>query len=195
MKPISVNRGALEQMDLSRYSMELKFDGWRIIVILHDGAIRFYTRDKKPVQVPEKLRELVKSLRLPEGTVLDGEIWNPEKRAAWTNIDIWDVIKCGHQFMGASPIEERRQRLSLLVPDSGDVKRIQVVEPTVEVIKQIEVLAFKNRNQNRLESGFIHGVVLKKNGSIRHDTSNRCKEHGDWVKYVFDGMKGYEPRL
>jgi ATP-dependent DNA ligase len=193
-KPSPIGRVALKGLNLADYSMEFKFDGWRVIII-NNGSLQFFTREKKPIKVPPALVKLVKDLDLPLGTVLDGEIWNPEKRAAWSNIDIWDVIRHGTKTLSMSPIEERRRSLEQLLPEKGDVKRIQVLNPSLEAIDTIETFAWRNRNAKRLESGFIHGVVLKKNRSIRHDSANRSQKHGDWLKYVFKGMTGYEPRI
>lgn len=193
MKPRSITEEALKKIDLSRYTMELKYDGWRIILV-NNGLIQCFTRDHKPINVPLELMEEIEKLDIPIGSALDGEIWNPEKRAAWTNIEFWDIMKLGSKHLGELPIETRREVLHEIIPATGNVKRVQVVEPSIEMIQSIEKLAFENRNKNKLESGFIHGVVLKRKRSKRHDTANRSQEHGDWLKYVFKGMTGYEPR-
>jgi len=193
MKPVLTTEEALKSIDLSKYTLEKKYDGWRVIVI-HEGQIKFYTRQKREIQVSNSIRDSLHKMNIPRGTVLDGEIWNPLKRAEWTNIDLWDVIRNGTHGMSKCPIEERKSQLQKLINGDEVVKIVGSYQATFEIIEQIKEEAWEARKKNDLSSGFIHGVVLKKKGSLRYDNANRSTENPNWLKVVFDGMKGYEPR-
>ena len=68
------------------------------------------------------------------------------------------------------------------------------MEAGLENLAKVHAEAAKVHADEDFRSGFIHGVVLKRRGSIRRDHPNRSAEHPDWLKVVFDGMKGWEPR-
>ena len=82
-KPVRVDPGVFDRLDCSLYTAELKFDGWRAVLIAGPSEAELWTREKRRIEIPDSLRSDLDKLRLPTGTVLDGEIWNPEKRGGW----------------------------------------------------------------------------------------------------------------
>jgi len=201
-KPVKVPENVFKTLDASKYTMERKFDGWRAIVV-QAGTTSLWTRDKVRIEMPDNLEEQLAELRLPEGTILDGEIWNPLKRGSWRHdkkvmckLTLWDVVRDGPRDLSLRPIEERRTILDeLLGKKTPDVETVQWLDATPEIFGEVlrEVQAF--RDENALRSGFVHGVVLKRKGSPRRDHATRCVEHPDWLKIIFEGMSGWAPRL
>ena len=194
-KPVRVPENTMLSLDPSLYTMERKLDGWRAMVVMSKKPT-LWTREKVKIEVPTNLEEQLLSLNLPEGTVLDSEIWNPLKRGSWRHntqvqckLSVWDVIKSGTKEMGSSSIEDRRKELNKLIGNgTNDIKSIEVLGATVENFNQVLNEAKQFRMDNTIRSGFIHGVVIKRNGSPRRDHPTRSTEHPDWLKIVFPGM-------
>lgn len=196
-KPVRVQESIFEREGgLGNYILERKFDGWRVLVISEAHGVSLWTREKTRIEMPDNLKSQIEDLNLPEGTVLDGEIWTPEKRGAWRHnkkvpcrLTLWDVIKSGKNCLSNSPLEERRKELELLLErKTQDVEIVEWLPATKEAYAEVkrEAELFREKSQSR--SGFIHGAVLKRRGSPRRDNVVRCIEHADWLKIVVDGM-------
>jgi len=174
----------------------VSFDGWRALLIIGSTAT-LWTREKTRIEMPDNLREQIESLRLPEGTVLDGEIWNPTKRGSWRHnksvkcmLTFWDAIKAGRKDVSGLPLEQRRAEMeTVLGAGTDDVKTVQWLPATKEAYAEVRREAESFREQAQSRSGFIHGAVLKRRGSPRRDNVVRCVEHADWLKLVLDGMQ------
>lgn len=197
MKPVRATSTVLKTVDINKYVMEKKYDGWRAIVIVNKGAT-LWTRDKRKIDLPDNLREQFEVMGIPDGTILDGEIWNPTKRGAWRhnnrvvcNLTLWDAIRLDNHDLSNEPLEARRAKLESLLAGQAisDIKMTELLTPSLELITEIEHEAQSFRESTQARSGFIHGVVLKRKGSPRRDHVTRCVEHVDWVKIVFDGMQ------
>lgn len=193
MKPVRINESFLKSLDLGNYVLEKKYDGFRAILIVEEGGFRLMTRQKTELAVPNNLRPQIESLKLPPGTVLDGELWTPSKRGSWRHdknvvcsLTFWDIIAHGGRSAGAMPLEERRALLERLVGEGAeDVKLVEWEPVTPERIEQIRKEAMEHRATSQSRSGFVHGVVLKRKGSPRRDNPNRSAEHSDWLKVVY----------
>jgi len=197
MKPVRASSAVLKTVDTSKYVMEKKYDGWRAIVIVNRGAT-LWTREKRKIDLPDNLREQFAVMGIPDGTILDGEIWNPTKRGAWRhnhsvvcNLTLWDAIRLDHKDLSNEPLEARRAKLeSLFVGKSvPDIQMTELLVPSLELVTEIEQEAQSFRESTQARSGFIHGVVLKRKGSPRRDHVTRSVEHVDWIKIVFSGMQ------
>lgn len=201
MKPARVSETLLSRMDVSQYMMELKYDGFRAVLTVSD-TVTFWTREKRVLDLPRELSEQVASLGLPDGTVLDGEVWSPAKRGGWKGgqsdpclFTTWDVVRFGFQDLGGRPIEERKKVLQDAIGEGTSlVSIVPSSETDLEKIGRAKEMAERMRTERDARSGYIHGVVLKRKGSPRRDHSTRCVEHPDWLKVVFSGMEGWEPR-
>lgn len=201
MKPVLIGKDGLAKLRLDDYTVESKLDGWRALVIAN-GETRLWTRQRRPIAIPKSLQDSLNELRLKPGTVLDGEIWNPTKRGGWTDpegdgcrLTLWDCVRNGTTSLSKEPIEIRRQALETVIgQESGLVNLTKVREASIKAIDHTEAEARAVREGGDLRSGFVHGVVLKRRGSRRHDHPNRSTENADWLKVVFSGMKGWEPR-
>lgn len=202
MKPVMINEAVFKGLDQSNYTMEPKMDGWRIIAIAGSNKVYTFTRQRSPLKVPVSIQSELDSLNLPAGTVLDGEIWSPMKRGGWDNLKpgeckltFWDVIRDGTKDISNQPIEIRRQTLTDLLSNMLDnIEQAAVHAVSAENLQMLEKQAREIRDDKALRSGFIHGVVLKRNGSPRRDHACRSIEHPDWLKIVYQGLSGWAPR-
>jgi ATP-dependent DNA ligase len=198
-KPVRINLRSLGVHPLNRYWLEKKYDGHRAILIVDGGQRKLFTRQRFSIAVAPELTAQLGSLKLEEGTVLDGEIWNPLKRGGWTAdgrepsvLTFWDCMRDGAKDMSSRPLEERRAALVKAVGDGNEGVRVVEQEAATEArVKEIYEESSTVRKENRSRSGFVHGVVLKLRGSPRRDHATRSKEHSDWLKVVFDDMHGW----
>jgi ATP-dependent DNA ligase len=194
-KPVRVRESIFESIDPQKYILEKKYDGWRALLIAGPVPI-LWTREKTRIDMPDNLRPQIESLNLPDGTVLDGEIWTPEKRGAWRHnkgvdcrLTLWDAIRSGKRDLSALPLEARRTELeSLLGAGTRDVGIVEWLPADAASYATVRAEAESFREQAQSRSGFIHGAVLKRRGSPRRDHAVRCVEHADWLKIVVDGM-------
>lgn len=193
MKPVRVTDAVLAgPVKPDRYVMEKKYDGWRAMVLVGD-RVTLWTRERRPIEMPANLADQLASLRLPRGTVLDGEIWNPLKRGSWGHsrsvhclLTLWDAVRLGGEDLSALPMERRHEELSRAVGTSApDVSVVEHLPATAESLAAVRAEAVEHWSRSALRSGFIHGVVLKRRGSPRRDHCTRCVEHADWMKIVF----------
>lgn len=191
MKPMRVDETIFDRIALDNYTMEPKFDGWRAMILVGE-SVSLWTREYNRIDMPENLAEQFRSLNLPQGTVLDGEIWNPNKRGSWSHnpgiackLTIWDVLQASGKSVEKKGFVERRQILEDLIPERSDdieLTRIYPADKTMYDSIRQEAELHREREKNR--SGFIHGVVLKKKNSPRREHPNRSVEHPDWLKLV-----------
>jgi ATP-dependent DNA ligase len=192
-KPVRINQRTFEGLDPDKYTLEPKVDGHRVLVVAGYGCVYVYTRQKRRIKLPEYLMQELVLSEFPAGTVLDGEIWNKYKRGGWKqfdrdgfNITFWDVIRYGTRDLSRMPIEDRRDALfNLLKPEFKHVLPTDILKPSTEILIALHKEAAAIRNQPSIRSGFIHGAVLKRNGSPRRDHATQSKKHPDWLKVVF----------
>jgi len=192
MKPIRID----VEMFLSRtwdgYSFERKYDGHRAIVIMN-GSPQIWTRQGNRIETPDNLVPQLRELNLPSGTRLDGEIWTPSKRGSWRHsssvkckLTMWDVMRHGREDLSQLPLEKRRQLLqSILSLPQEDISVVQPEPPTPETLREVMRTAKDHWDATEARSGFIHGVVLKRDQSPRRDHPKRSIEHPDWLKICF----------
>ena len=192
-KPMKINESLLGSLNLDDYVLEKKYDGYRALLIVEEGGFKLFTRQKVEIPVPNNLRPQLESLKLPAGTVLDGELWTPTSRGSWTHdrnvvcsLTFWDVMAQDGKSVGAKTLEERRAILEELVGVGTENVGLVIQEPvTKERIEEIRKEAMEHRVASQSRSGFVHGVVLKRKGSPRRDNPNRSVEHADWMKLVY----------
>ncbi len=198
MKPVRIAMDAVRSLRLEDYVLEKKYDGHRVLLVCSGGRKELFTRLKVPIRVPDELGEQVKSMDLEDGTVLDGELWNPEKRGGWGTgkepsvISFWDCISAGRRNMSTAGLEERRAALEEALRDRPKLVRVVESEPATDArVREVFVESSTVRREAASRSGFVHGVVLKRRGSPRRDHPRSTKESSDWMKVVFDGMSGW----
>lgn len=190
-KPVRVDESIFDRIDLNDYRQEEKLDGWRVTLTV-DNGIKLYTRLKNFIQIPNNLKSLLNELNLPNGTILDGEIWNKTKRGSWSHdqnsicyMSFWDVVRYENVSYIDTQIELRKNKLVELVKESEFINIVKSDKANKDDFVKIKNEAFKHKNATGCKSGYVHGVVLKKNGSPRRDHALRSFEHVDWLKVVF----------
>ena len=196
MKPVRVTETILEKIRPEDYIHEDKYDGHRSMLVSEERGVKLFTRMKVNIPVPNNLQSQLKSLNVPVGTVLDGEIWTPSKRGSWVqnknvicSLTFWDAISYENKSIGDQSLEKRRAILEKVIGAGTENIKLVVQKPvTRECIEETRKIATKHRVASNSNSGFIHGVVLKRKGSPRRDNPLRSVEHVDWMKIVFDGQ-------
>lgn len=194
-KPVLISENIMRKLDLSNYFIEEKFDGHRAIISV-ENKVKVYTRLRANLEVPKKLIETIEKMDLPKGSIFDGEIWSPDKRGGWKNlkeckITLWDIMHDGKRSTGKIPIESRIELLKNLIVQSDSVNIVKTEQASIARYEEIKE---KSKSIKNWRSGFIHGVVLKRRSSMRHDHPSANKENPDWLKILFKGMKGWEPK-
>jgi len=193
MKPVRVSESILKKIKLDDYVLEEKYDGHRAILISGERGVKLFTRMKTEIQIPDNLKQQLDVLKIPEGIVLDGEIWTPSKRGSWAqnkniicSLTFWDVINYEGNPVGKKSLEERRAILEKVIGNGMENIGLVVQKPvTIECVEETRKKAMGHRVDSQSRSGFIHGVVLKRKGSPRRDNPGRSVEHVDWMKIVY----------
>jgi len=191
MKPVRTDDQVFSRLCMDNYDMEVKLDGFRLVLTV-DNGVRMFTRQKNPIVIPENLIPQLSALGLPDGTILDGEIWNTDKRGAWQHnarsvcyVTFWDITRVGNLDVSNLPIEQRREKLRELVKPSKDIFTINPTIANFDSYLEIKKDAISHKARTHSKTGYVHGVVLKKKGSPRRDHVNRSIEHSDWLKICF----------
>ena len=79
-----------------------KLDGIRCIAVVGDGGkVTLWTREQKPIVAVPRIAEMVEAMKLPVGTVLDGELYNHALKD-----DFEQIASCVRKQYEASPEEQ-----------------------------------------------------------------------------------------
>src|SRR5215472_389137 len=159
---------------------EIKFDGYRAVVVKSDRRVSLFSRRRKSFDHHYPL--IVEALaELPQGTVVDGEIvaldesglpnfnllQNFRSEASRIHYFIFDLLICNDRDLTKLPLVERRKLLKSLNLGSGRVRIAEQFEASANDM----LIAVR---QQRLE-----GVIGKRKDS-RYEPGKRT---GSWVKY------------
>jgi DNA ligase-1 len=185
---------------LTDWQVEWKWDGIRGQVIQRGHQVFVWSRGEE--LVTEKYPEIARdALRLPQGTVLDGEIlpWRDGRPLPFSELQrrigrkkvgkkllqevpavflVYDAMEFGGDDIRSHPLSARRKVLSQLMTSlpGGRLK----LSPTVEAASW-ESLA-KLRDASRKKG--VEGFVLKRRGSAYQVGRRR----GDWWKWKVDPL-------
>lgn len=107
----------------SKPVMEIKYDGWRLVVIVEESRVSLWSRSGKEYtgRVPEIEAELAK---LPVGTILDGEI---------VDLDTHDYIAVTNVFgkSVAKATQDQRDKLTFVAFDCLSIGDRQIATKTL----------------------------------------------------------------
>lgn len=172
-----------EPFDSDEYITEMKFDGIRLLLSYFDGKYRLYTRHNN--EVTSQFDEIYKSLNLPSGTVLDGELIVPgeggkpnfeaimerlQSKNSHNHIQycVFDILFYKGKNVQALPLIERKALLSQIAFDKEKIVPVPWIEGNgikyFNLIKEMD----------------LEGIVLKKKNSMYY-SSKRSK---DWLKVI-----------
>jgi bifunctional non-homologous end joining protein LigD len=159
---------------------EIKFDGYRAVVLLNEGRVELWSRNQKPLDYPEVIPALAK-LKC-RSAVLDGEIvaldakghsdfQTLQGRAVGERppivLFLFDLLQLDGRMLLAEPIEQRRDLLKELIgKGSGSVR----LSPSFDVSP--ERFLSETRKQG------LEGMILKLHGSV-YEPDRRS---GTWLK-------------
>ena len=185
--------------ELEDWQVEWKFDGMRAQLVARDGANWLWSRGEE--LITERFPELA-TLRLPEGTVVDGEIlvWPPgEAPAPFAALQrrigrkllsakllaelpavlvAYDVLELDGVDVRQLPQHERRALLEQLVA--------QLAQPRLRLSPVIKADSWDQLRQVREESRSrsVEGMMLKARNA--QYGVGRTKDVGTWWKWKID---------
>jgi len=193
---------AEELEDLARWQVEWKWDGIRAQVLRRDSATRIWSRGEELIN--EAFPEVVEACdRLPEGTVVDGEMlaWEASADAPLPFLQLqrrlgrkspgkkllqevparllcFDLLELAGRDIRESPLEERYARLQELVA--------AVVDPRIQVAPRLPVASWQELASLRSASRDhrAEGLMLKDLRSAYRVGRPR----GVWWKWKIDPM-------
>lgn len=164
------------------YDAEIKFNGWRLEIHVHENSLIFYNRHGTIINIDSnKFLHAFKDV--PVGSIFDGELIDKRTKNIKNVIVLWDCMFWGNKDIRPLPLKERRTYLkrwvrvpkkkSFISKDLGQVFRTYQVKS--KLIEFYEIIVEKN---NPLEEG----IVIKNNNS-KYDYS---------IKGKFDTINWYK---
>lgn len=136
------------------WSMEMKLDGMRIVAVAGETQVVQYSRLGNLHD-----HDFLTNLRLPRGTILDGELCSDGDASSYgsgargdARFVVFDVLAIGDQDLRAQPWTFRREALEMLVQ--------QLDEPRVQ-LSTVFGVPDEAKAQELIASGH-EGVMLKK---------------------------------
>src|SRR5687767_5134350 len=156
---------------------EVKLDGYRALLMKHDGYVRLRSRNEKPLSYPEV--EAAGRRLKAESVVLDGEIVAVDQngrpsfqalqhRGAHPRHAIvfyaFDVLHLDGKDLTQLPLEARRSHLPNVVQNSGVLISQELPGTAQQVIAAVQRLG-------------LEGVIAK-----RKDSRYQAQRSGAWVK-------------
>ena len=173
---------------------EVKLDGYRALLMKHDGHVRIRSRNEKALSYPEV--ETAGRRLNADSVVLDGEIVAVDRygrpsfqalqhRGAHPQHAIvyyaFDVLHLNGEDLTRLPLEARRTHLPTIVRNSGVLISQELPGTAAQVIAAVQRLG-------------LEGVIAKRKDS-RYEAAQRS---GAWVKLKLDKQQefvvgGYRP--
>ncbi|MBX9679988.1 MAG: ATP-dependent DNA ligase [Gemmataceae bacterium] len=192
--------GGPEQLgDISEWLAEWKWDGIRSQLIRRSGLTFLWSRGEE--LVTERFPEISAiGDRLPEGTVIDGEIlpWNASGVLPFAELQrrigrksltkkvlaeapvtllAYDLLEEGGVDLRELPLEQRRSRLAEIVAAFGPESRLKL-SPTVEGESYADLAHQREASRQRN----VEGLMLKR----RSSPYRVGRVRGDWWKWKID---------
>jgi len=191
-----IEEGMEEEMNPNEWQAEYKWDGIRGQIIKREGQLFVWSRGEE--LVTEKYPEYKNLLeKLPEGTVLDGEIicWQDEKALSFNVLQTrigrkaitaktlkespvafmaYDVIEFGGQDIREMALNERRAILEGIVKEAG-LDKLLMISEVVEFEGVQDLIVARERARTFL----AEGLMLKRKTS----PYRTGRKKGDWWKW------------
>ena len=167
------------------WAFEVKFDGYRVIAVKNGRKVSLYSRNVKPLRVPE-ISEAIEALPC-RSAVLDGEIVALDENgrpsfqllqaremgdpvggeAALICCYLFDLIHVDGKDLRDLPLTERREQLAALLNGVGDPLRYSTNLPgdAAMVLEKVKAAGLEGmvakRMDSRYEPGLRTGAWLK----------------------------------
>jgi bifunctional non-homologous end joining protein LigD len=172
---------------------EVKLDGYRALLMKHDGHVRIRSRNEKPLSYPQV--EAAGGRLKAESVVLDGEIVAVDEngRPSFQALQhrgahpqhvvvfyAFDVLHLNGEDLTRLPLMDRRAHLPKVVQHSGVLISQALPGTAKQVIEAVQRLG-------------LEGVIAK-----RKDSIYQAQRSGAWVKLKLDRQQefvvgGYRP--
>lgn len=171
-----------EPFDSERHLFEIKWDGIRALSFVAGGAVRVRSRNRQDLGPAHP--ELEGLARLPEGTLLDGELVvlvddRPSFSAALERMQakgklrvqalarrmparyvVFDLLYLGGEPLLARPLSERRERLRALLEEAGDPSLVfsdGVVGPGRDFFEEVRARGLEGLVAKELDGAYLPG--------------------------------------
>ena len=151
---------------------ELKFDGYRALLLKNAGAVQLRSRNDKDLgPMYPGILTAGRALRA-ERTILDGEVvaLDPEGRPSFQALQhrsaypdhtivfyAFDVLALDGRDLTAAPLDERRARLPVIVGTSGVLLSEELPGTLPDIIEAVRALGLEGIVAKRRDSRYIPG--------------------------------------
>jgi ATP-dependent DNA ligase len=177
-KPLTMHIGDLAKFDAARWFAQIKYDGHRAHPILDDRGLLVHSRQNKPLGVSEAIRDALKKMGIPDGTMLDSE-WNARRASKDEGLFVFDALWWGGEWIGSEPVEARYERIRSL-NFNGPIHLVANVQAGFTDL--MKAIIGKNATE---------GIVLKRRGFTIPRLLRDSKDIPDMVKIKWrDGPDG-----
>jgi len=152
---------------------EIKKNGWRCIV-KKDKALTLYSRHKTIFTAP--LTEIRSALsKLPDGTVLDGELLSGKRIKDFPeSLYVFDILMWKYKPVWQLPLADRRVLLELNFTNIAQVcGKIELANQYIKNKMKLYYNSIENENE---------GIVIKKLNSVYCASESRCLKNPYWLK-------------
>jgi DNA ligase D-like protein (predicted ligase) len=171
-----------EAFDSEEHLFEIKWDGIRALTFVEGNDYRALTRNRQDLK--PSYPELAPLARLPDGTLLDGELVVLEgdhpsfsrslermhargklrvealARKSPAQYVVFDVLYLAGTSLLARPLRERRERLADLMSDLGEPRILfsdGIVGPGREFFEQVRARSLEGLVAKKLDSAYLPG--------------------------------------
>jgi DNA ligase-1 len=174
--------------------LQLKLNGHRCLATNRDGKILLYSRQGKPINLPHVAKFLAP--RLPEGTILDGELYHHgtalQTIGSWIKKQQPESLKlsyCCYDLISQETYRDRHSELVDILPAWDTALPVKVLPIIPYVSKEVEVRAFRMARLLNYE-----GLILRTNDrpyedGVRSASLLKIKEFLDCEVTVTDVIR------
>ncbi len=130
--PMLATLGSVDRMTADQWAFEGKFDGYRMLVEVHDGVLRLQTRNGRDVSREYPQLQLLPAMLAGHDVVLDGEavaldshgipnFTEMQNRARSERIEFWafDILSLDGQSLLRAKYRDRRRLLETFAEGTG----------------------------------------------------------------------------
>jgi len=180
--------------DHSHWIAQRKYDGWRMEVFV-DGQLRCLSRSNKTIRdafrgtIPSNFEQIIESMNLPDGTVLDTEFVGFRGGLEWS-VWIFDCLAWGGKWLSATPYQDRWdicQSLAGQLPECGLIRLAETIYPKTgqDIINEFEQLKAEWIANGKGKEFLYEGIVAKRRTGKMRLSRNECVKSPDMFKLLF----------
>ncbi len=167
-----------------KYVAEFKADGYRTHLEFTEHGIIPWSRKWKKHPISKEMATLLKEIKFPNGTILDGE-WLARRTDGPEAMILWDVMFLSGEWMGEQPYAERMKRLDSI--PRLDALDLHLMTGPILTTTHRTYKCFSEAFEQSKSLPWTEGLVIKALdstlvGSIKERTTNyawtKCKWRG-----------------